>query len=316
MSRRNRLLEWGPTSERGPFLSSVGLAALVVAVLLGLVVGAGFSTATFGAYNPSWDGTSEFVGLAERTGTETLVTSDVARYPTGDPSRTVAVVFAPRTGYDESETERISQFVQRGGTLVVASDAGAGAIPANELLSNLGTEARVDGRPLRDEVRNSEGPAMPRATNVTDHPLTRRVSEVTLNYGTVVDPGNATVLVASSRFAYLDVNGNDQFDGETNTAEEPRSFPVATVEQIGNGRVVVLGDPSVFINAMIDQPGNRRLALGLLEPHDRVVVDYSTRGDLPPLRIGLSLLRQSDPLLAISGFVAVAVLGAIARWRA
>lgn len=316
MSQRNPLSEEGTTSEGETDISRIVLGVLTVVVLLGLAIGASFSTTTFGAYNPSWDGTSEFVGLAERTSNETIVTGSVSRYPTGDADGTLALVFAPKTGYDESETERISRFVQRGGTLVVASDAGAGTVPANELLSNLGTQARFDGRPLRDEVRNYQGPAMPITTNVTDHPLTRRVERVTLNYGTVVNPGNATVLVASSRFAYLEVNGNGQFDGETNAAEEPRSYPVATVEQVGNGQVVVLGDPSVFINAMLDRTGNRRLALALLEPHDTVVADYSTRGGLPPARIGLLLLRQSDPLLAISGFVGVAVLGAIARWRA
>lgn len=309
--------EWVPDTGPGLGVDPVrtGLVLLAVVVVLGVAVAASFSTAAFGAYNPEWDGTSALGGLADRTGAEPIVALGTADYGRVDPNRTVAFVLAPRVTYGDGEALQVRSFVRRGGTVVVAADTSPGLGHANRLLADLEADARLDGRAIRDDYRHYRGPAMPVAPNVSDHRVTRGVDEITLNYGTVVRPGNATVVVSTSAYSYLDADGDGSFDGGENATESPRAYPVVTVEPVGEGQVVVVGDPSVFINVMLDRPGNERFARTLLEPHDRALLDYSHRESLPPARVGLLVLRRSEALQLLVAFVGATGVGALARWR-
>ena len=265
----------------------VVLAALAVVTLSALVFGAATSAAAFGAFNPSWDGTTDIREVAGDAGAETVVvdnTTDYEAYGNG----TVAVVLAPNESYTETEIDHVEAFLERGGTLLVADRGGTG----NELLAALGIEARVDGNLLRDDRNYYRAPALPRATNVEQHPLTEDVDELTLNYGTAVNPGDSTVLVSSSNVSYLDRSGNGVVDGN----ERLRSHPVATTENVSAGRVVVVGDASAFINAMAERPGNRQFARNVFSEADTVVVDTSHSGGVPPLVAALLAVRGSPPL--------------------
>lgn len=281
------------------------LVGLAMATLLGLVVAASTSSAAFGLYNPDWEGTAELRSVADEAGTETRVVRNTSEYR-GAGEGTVAVVLAPDRGYTDREATAIRGFLDRGGTLVVAEDVGA---TGNELLAGVGASARVNGTLLRDERRNYRSPAMPVATTVSDNEtLTRGVGRLTLNYGSVVEPGdaNTTVLVRSSGFAYLDTNGN----GELDDAERLASRPVATVESVGAGRVVVVSDPSVFINAMLERSGNRRFTRNLAGSGDRLLLDFSHTADIPPLALATVTLRNTPLLQTLVGFLAVGIVGA------
>jgi hypothetical protein len=281
------------------------LAALVVATLLGLVVAASTSSAAFGLYNPNFEGTSELRSVADEADTETTVIQNTSGYRTADPG-TVALVLAPDRGYTERELASMRGYLNRGGTLVVAEDVGT---TGNDLLDGLGASARVNGTLLRDERHNYQSPALPVARNVTDNQtLTRGVGSLTLNYGSTVEPGdgNVTVLVRSSEFAYLDRNGNAELDEN----ERLDSRPVATVEPVGQGRVVVVSDPSVFINAMLERSGNRRFARNLAGEGDRLLLDFSHTADLPPLALALVTVRNVPLLQTLVGGLAVGLVGA------
>jgi hypothetical protein len=281
------------------------LVALVVATLLGLVVAASTSSAAFGLYNPGWEGTSELRTVADETDTETTVLQNTTGYRSAGPD-SVAVVLAPDRGYTDQEAAKIRAFLDRGGTLVVAEDVGTGG---NELLAAVGASARVNGTLLRDERYNYRSPAMPVARNVTaNQSLTRGVDRLTLNYGSVVEPGdeNTTVLARSSGFAYLDTNDNGELDGDERLA----SRPVATVERVGEGRVVVVSDPSLFINTMLERSGNRRFARNLLGSEDRLLLDFSHTADLPPLTLVMVTVRNTPLLQTLVGFLAVGIVGA------
>ncbi len=280
------------------------LVVFAVVTLSALVFGAATSAAAFGAFNPSWEGTTDIRGIASDAGAETTVAENTTEYEAYG-NETVAVVLAPGEPYTETEIERIEAFLERGGTLLVADRAGEG----NELLAALGADARVDGALLRDERNYYRASALPRATNVTDHPLTEDVDALTLNYGTAVDPGGATVLASSSDVAYLDRNDNGQPDDE----EELDTYPVATTENVSEGRVVVVGDASAFINVMAERPGNRQFARNLFSDGDTVLVDTSHSGGVPPLIAALLAVRGSPALQF--GLVGVGLLVAFGWQR-
>lgn len=287
------------------------VGALATVIVLTLVVAASTSTAAFGVFNPAWDGAGQLRDVAEEGGANATVIVNTDAYGDVRPNRSVAVVLAPDAYGEDAATVR--RFVRAGGTLVVAEDVGPGG---NTLLSAVGAGARVDGRPVRDDRHHYRSPALPVATtvatadenvtngSVTTGPavngsattagnatLTTGVERLTLNHGSVVRPNGARMLVRTSEFAYLDANRNEQVDD----GESLGSHPVVTVERVGEGRVVVVSDPSLFINAMLDRPDNRQFAANLLAS-ETVLLDYSHAGAQPPLALALLRVRGS-PLL-------------------
>ncbi|MFD1570488.1 DUF4350 domain-containing protein [Halorubrum laminariae] len=268
-----------------PSLPRVVLYALTIVLVGTLIFAASTTTATFGAYNVDWDGTSEFRTLAGDH-TDSQVVLDVATYDTRDANDTVAIILAPEESYSENESQRIRRFVERGGTLVVADDFGQ---TGNALLRDIGATARFAGTPLRDERHYYQAPSLPIATSVTESPYTANVTQLTLNGATAVEPGSATTLATSSEFAYLDRNRT----GNLSPTDDLGQYPVMTTEPVGAGEVVAVSDPSVFINTMLAQPDNRALAIALFETHDRTLLDYSKAGGQPPLAIVLLLFRSS-----------------------
>lgn len=296
------------------------LVALVVVTVLGVIVGASTSGAAFGAYNLRWDGASDMRAVADDAGTESELLLNTSEYPRQNASDTVAVVLSPDQSYSAADRQRVRRFVRQGGTLVVAEDFGN---HSNTLLDDVGASARVNGTLLRDERYYYRTPAMPRVTNVStangsvstgtgqNTSYVENVSQLTFNHGTAVEPGNATVLVRSSEFAYLDRNRNASIDENETMA----SYPVVTVESVGAGHVVTVGDPSLFINAMLDQPDNRAFATALFDRHDRVLLDYSHAANLPPLAVLLVVVRKAPLLQALVTTGALLVFGAWGQGR-
>lgn len=312
-----------------PNYPRVVLGVLAVVTLLALAFAASTSTAAFGAYNPSWDGAADLRGVADGAGVESELVRNASRYASVSANDTLAVVLSPERGYGPAETDRVRRFVREGGTLLVAEDVDTSA---NDLLAGVGASARIDGRPLRDERYNYRSSAMPIARNVSAHPLTEGVGSLTLNHGTAVragpggamvrpsandadrkganaTDGNVTVLASTSAFAYRDANRNAALDA----AESLGRYPVATVESVGEGRVIAVGDPSLFINAMLDRPGNRAFVQRVFGAHGRVLLDYSHAGRLPPLALATLVVRERPLFQFLLGAAGVAAVGLWAR---
>ncbi|MFC7071783.1 DUF4350 domain-containing protein [Halovenus rubra] len=281
------------------------LAALGCTVLVALVVLATVSTTAFGLYNPTWEGTSD---LREEIGADRNLDllTDTAEYGDLDPDKAVAFVIAPDEEYDDQAAAAVRQFAERGGTVVVFENF---ETSGNALLSDIDAEARFDGRVFRDEQHYFRGPEMPVATTVENHTLTEGVDRLTLNLATAVEPGNATVLVGTSEFAYL----AEEPDAELDDEDELASYPVATIESVGAGDVVAVGDPSITINAMLGESDNAVFLEQLYADSDRVVFDLSHHESVPPLTSTLLVIRETPLLQVLLGGVAIAAVVAASR---
>lgn len=260
-------------------------------MLLLLVVAASITTAAFGVFNPFWEGASQLQQEADTAGSDAMVARSTGPYTQVTPNETVALVLSPDEAYSANDSRRIRTFVRQGGTLVVAEDFGT---HSNSLLSDVGASARFNGSLLRDQRYNYRTSGLPIVTNVTNATVTAGVESLTLNHGTVVRPNGASVVARSSQFAYLDLNRNGAIDD----TEHPESYPVVTVEPRGEGRIIAVSDPSLFINLMLERPGNNRFVRNLFGTHETVLLDYSHAASLPLLAVALIVLREF-PLLQI-----------------
>ena len=282
------------------------LATYTALTIIALVYAASTSSAAFGAYNSQWDGAGELRNVAADAGANVTVGTNVSQYPTSDTDGTVAVVLSPAEPYSSSERARIAEFVGSGGTLVVAEDYRP---HGNDLLAAVGADARFDGRLVYDNRNYYRNSSFPEATPAGDYPETTGVDTVVLNYGTTVRAGNATTLVTTSEYAYLDTNGNGELDGE----EQLASRPVVTSESVGDGRVIAISDPSIFVNAMLERGDNRRFVQNIVANHDTALLDYSHASGVPPVAAILLAVQRSDALLLFCGVVLVGVLLAYDR---
>ena len=297
----------GPLS-RNPFDVSYPrtlFVVVLVATVLAMVVAASTSGAAFGVYNPSWDGASDLRDEATAVDTESDLVLNSSAYGRTPANGTVAVVLSPDRAYTAREATRLRRFVRNGGTLVVAEDFGP---HSNALLREVGADARVNGSLVRDERVNYQSPEFVVAENVSNHSLVTDVDALTLNHGTVVEPNGARTIVSTSGYAYLDGNRNDELDDN----ESLGTYPVATVEAVGEGTVVTVSDPSLFINAMLDRPGNQQFVHNAFGAHERVILDYSHAERLPPLALALVVVRKTPLLQVLLVGVAVSVVGAAA----
>jgi hypothetical protein len=278
------------------------LIALTIALALAVLFGAVTSGIAFGSYNPSWEGTSELREEAD-IDSEVIVATDTERYESIEANGTVAFIIAPDQQYDPEEIDRVQSFVDNGGIVIIADDLPGNS---NQLLADIGSTIRLDGDPVRDDRNYQESPALLRATETADHPLTNDIDELALNHGTVLNPGEASVLVRTSEYAYIDRNRNEELDDDETLA----SYPVVAVEEQGDGEILVISDPSVLINVMIDRSDNRAFVQALVD-EDRVLLDTTHGDEIPPLMGVLLAVQNSAPLQLLIGFAGI---GLVAVW--
>ncbi|TXD37816.1 DUF4350 domain-containing protein [Lujinxingia vulgaris] len=206
-----------------------------LAVLL-LALSVSTPTALAQDYEPTstdWQGLSRFVALASAQGaelraTETLDWEEVT-------SDDVIVVVYPQ---DALTPESFASFVVDGGRLLLADDFGGGAA-LMERLSLRRVEPRVGALPHRRFVDGQSD--WPRHSARGRHPLLEGVSEVVSNVPAVLLNEGGPVLS-------FDEGGGLVYD-----------------MTLGEGRAIVLSDPSVLINSMLTIADNARLASNAID---------------------------------------------------
>jgi len=301
----------------------VALALLLVLTNVGLFAAMSTSGVAYGPYNSEWDGGASVRQEVSTAGATPELVRTTGAYVEAETD-SVGFVVSPTRSYEPRDVARIRQFVTRGGTLVVAGEAvneSAERSATNDLLAGLDVRTRLNGTTVRDAQNNYRNGSLPRATNVSDHPLVDGVDRLTLNYGTVLDvpdeqavgrEARPAVLVSTAQSSYLD----DNDDGELNDTEPLGSFPVAVAEPVGDGRVVVVSDASVFTNAMLEQDGNAAFARALSANATTAMLDYSHRPPLAPLTYSLLVVRSTPIVQVALAALSLALVALWARWPA
>ena len=265
---------------------------VLLITVIGIGIGLVTSSAAYGPYNHDWDGTSDLRTLAGGAGADVEIVGLSIEYQEANAEKATAFILEPSEPYSDSETQEIESFLNRGGTVVVASGSGGSA---NHLLTELDIESRFDGYRLRDEQRYYRSPAFPVAAPTQDTWVTENVSQLTLNHGTAVTPSDdGLVLINSSEFSYLDVNANHQLDED----EPIREHPVVVQEDVESGSVIIVSDLSVFINGMLERTDNHQFAKNIVTGSETVLFDIQDEDAVPSV-IAFSMIAVGSPYMLI-----------------
>ena len=246
--------------------------AWTVLLILLLAAGAAYAHATttteeFSRYNIGWNGTS-------------ALTVDE------DPGATL-LILAPERPFTPEEVGYLRTFLDDGGRVLVADEEGN----ANQLLADLGSTIRVRPGNLASLDRGHTDPGLFRGYVVGNSTLFAGVETVLMNRPAAIEGGEP--LVETSVLTWDDDDGDGRVSGD-----ETFSRRVICARE---GNLTVLGDPSLFVNAMLaENPA-------FIENLQPVRIDVHSRtGTANPI-INTRLWIQETPLAA-AALAALAVL--------
>jgi len=253
-------------------LLSVGL----VVVLL-MVVWFFPSNDDFQAENPFWNGTRDMSLVVPSSPLATL--SALPSSPQGS-----TLILIPYLDFTPAELEELHAFVDGGGTLVLADDYGFG----NQVLEYLGLSVRFSGQVLLDPLFNYKNRWLPKVSHLVSSSITVNTGSLIFNHATcLTDVEGGDILASSSSFSFLDLNSDQVRDEDEPTGP----LPVISHHSLGSGRLILISDPSIFINSMGSVGSNQVLVQNIAAiTTAELLIDQS---HLPP-----SNLDQTKDLLA------------------
>jgi hypothetical protein len=224
-----------PRSRFLTLTAAIAFAAISTLALEGRG-GAGPLAPSLAPARDDWEGLSQFVRMAQdELGPQRVVVTSTLEL--GDLRRADALVIVhPERAVDPEE---LAVFMRSGGRVILLDDYGTG----DQILTHFGIR-RVP-MPQRPAAMLRGNPALAIADAVGTHATVVGVGRVVTNHATGVEnPALAPILV---------VHG-----------EEEPDVLLAVGGAVGQGRLVVMGDSSIVMNAMLRYPGNRALSVNLV----------------------------------------------------
>lgn len=276
------------------FLVAVAFSTLL---LVALALWAIPSTTDFSLANPYWNGLRE---AGRRLGWARIASLGLVPAQVGG----TAIIVTPSVAPTPSELDILRRYATDGGALILMDDFGFG----NAVLAHLGIGARFSGQTLIDPLFNFKNPRLPRISDFSAGVAAEGIESVVLNHATALgETGNMRVLARSSPAAFLDANGT----GRRDAGEAGGPFAVAAVGRVGAGHLVVVSDPSILLNSMLDLDHNLPFVRYLLRLAGDDAQVYLSEAHLPraPLDVAKNGLEHLRDILAIPpiAFVAIGV---------
>ena len=239
--------------------------------------------------NHAWNGLSDLLAMAEAQGSlATPNRLDASSLTAAD----ALLIIHPVAPLPIAE---LATFLRKGGRLAVADDFGTGPV----LFAAFGMGVHAPNRASARALRGN--PQLLLATPFTGHSLADGADALVTNHPQVIfHPDLRPVFALSASRGAIVLSG-----------------------AVGKGRLVAISDASVFINNMLEFPGNRAFARNLLRflrptPSTRVVfADSRTKwvsgirqfaSGNPLARVSAALSRLARPQLPIAAVVALSIV--------
>ncbi len=250
------------------------------------------STMNFYVENPFWNGYKDFVNLFNAT--PILTRFDFVRILnhislSNLSSKSKVLVTISYENYTDQEVKLLNKFIINGGTLIVLNDFSSAG---NQLLNKLdiGVYFNISGI-LIDPLYYYKDPHLPKVEAKENN----TTYTIILNYASIIegDISRNEILIRSSRFSYFDVDNSSSWSPEEPTGP----FIVGVVKKLGAGKIIIISDPSIWLNAMLNIGDNYVFAKTLLDGKtiylDQVHIPKSTQEQLRERIIYLISLLNS-----------------------
>jgi hypothetical protein len=286
------------------------LLALTLVIIVSMVALVWFfpPNGDFRVENPFWNGLSMVYSQVKLTAIDSF--DSLPSNPKG-----TALLLVPYEQFSESELAQLSSYVSNGGTLVVLDDYGFG----NQVLSSVGLNMRFTGEQLLDPLFDYRNKWIPRITDFANTSIATNVSSIVFNHASSLnDTSDAAVAAYSSRFSFLDINGDGSWDND----EPSGPFPVMAYAKVSQGYVVAVADPSLFINGMIGLDDNLQFVnnvAGLQSANPKIFVDQSHLPKVPldDAKAAFAFVYGlvSSPVGTLSLIAVILVLSLNSIWR-
>jgi hypothetical protein len=281
---------------------------LLIVLVLSVIVWFYPPTGDFAVDNPFWNGLSSLGNQAKVVPLDSL--GDLPSAGKG-----TSLLMVPYERFTEVELAQVRSYVSSGGTLVLLDDYGFG----NQVLGGLGLDMRFTGQPLLDPLFDYRNKWLPKITDFVSTQLSANVSSIVFNHATaLIDTSGESVVAYSSSFSFLDVNDNGGWD----SGEPSGAFPVVSYDEVGQGYVVAVADPSLLINSMVNLDDNLQFVNNVVSIQGstpRIFVDQAhlPKASLDEVKATLSAAYGvvASPLGTLSLIIVVLALSLKPIWR-
>jgi hypothetical protein len=217
----------------------------------------------FSRYNTNWNGTSQFFSDLDRHHTDMILDrTQLAPYQ----NNALLLIIAPERSPTGAEITAYQAFLDRGNTIVLADDFGTGG----EILRRIGSRISILDGNLSSIDREYADPYTIVVYPAGNASPVENCGALIMDRAAPLDGGDP--LMMTSILSWVDTNGDRRLDAN----EEMGQFPVISAEEISRGRIVVISDPSIFINSMQDFGGtwgNQCLINNLVNYQGPVLID-------------------------------------------
>jgi len=286
------------------------LLALTLIITISLTILVWFfpPNGDFRVDNPSWNGLSTLDSKLKATpiGSFSALPSD----PHG-----TALLLVPYEPFSATALSELNNYALNGGTLVVLDDYGYG----NQVLSAVGVGMRFSGLPMLDPLFNYKNEWLPKITNFANSTVKSNVTSLVLNHATCLNStSGATVIASSSSFSFLDVKGSGTWDSSDPTGP----FPYAAYENVGEGYIVAVADPSIMINSMIEMGSNLQFTENVVRlagssPQIFIDQNHLPQAPLDTAKADLNAVYAaiSSPIVTLSLIAVIVVISLHSIWR-
>lgn len=238
---------------------------VVAAVLLGffafvLLVQFAPDSVAYSPNNYGWNGLEQVSSTFRPNFTTSL---------SGLPPHATLVVTQPSRNFTNSEAVSVRSFLDSGGTVLVADKSGV----ANTLLAAIGSEITIQSQySLSDRTYNWKSSSVPTALVLPSAKLTQRfLANVT---GIALDSPSPLQLTGGRAVA---VAVTSQFSTSSAPGAPKGPFVVMASQRVGNGTLIVVGDPQFLLNSEWTIADNKVL-VGNLFANTSVFIDASHWG--------------------------------------
>jgi hypothetical protein len=289
----------------------VGILALLI---FASIVYSGFTerTTQLSAYSDKWNDMSEYRSDIQKAGynTASIVSSPTMLAEIDDPGSALFIAVGIERAYTITEARTIYEFVQKGGTAIIADDYGF----ANSL-SEFYFKVEFIGHRLWD----AEYERNPQFIKIYIDPTSTAIfnfdGNIMMNNPTALKSGSGKVAM-STNLSWVDMD-----DDEAQSIDEiSQPHPVIVEKELDEGKIIFISDSSVFINDMWGRADNARFGVELvqylLESGGTVIFDESRHIRENPVDSArqsgyeaLVILTTDESLRWLTAIIAILILG-------